>query len=150
MYIRETLREKDLRADRIECRLQRMMHPSNTKPAALPDEPNREIPPQAVKPRRSGIHQVVQAANLQRLAYNAAEALGKELSKDGEMKVSREDALVLAQLVRAWDTAADRLRVLRGKGLPAAVKAKGHKSAKFEPDIVAAPPQSEPLKAAAN
>jgi hypothetical protein len=27
-------------------------------------------------------------------------------------------------LVKAWDTAADRLRVLKGKGLPASVRAK--------------------------
>jgi hypothetical protein len=32
-------------------------------------------------------------------------------------------------LVKAWDTAADRLRVLKGKGLPASVRAKTSSSA---------------------
>jgi hypothetical protein len=65
------------------------------------------------------------------------------------MTVTREDAMALAQLVRAWDTAADRLRVLKGKGLPAAVKSKGSKGkGHFEPDIIQAPIQStqEPTK----
>ena len=107
---------------------------------------------------KNRILQVSQAANLQRLAYDAATALGKALNEDGELKVSREDAMAIAQLVRAWDTAADRLRVLRGKGLPAAVKSRQHKSRQSEPEIVSAPfvalpaagSQAEPTKAAAN
>ena len=53
--------------------------------------------------------------------------------KDGELKITREDAQALGQLVKAWDTAADRLRVLRGKGLPASVRSKPAKNASVEP-----------------
>src|SRR5689334_9579640 len=72
----------------------------------------------------SRIKQSIQAAKLQRLAFDAAQALGLELRKDGALKVTRHDAMALSQLVKAWDTAADRLRVLRGKGLPASERSK--------------------------
>jgi hypothetical protein len=70
------------------------------------------------------IKQTIQAAQLQRFAFDAAQALRVELSKGGALKVTREDAQALAMLVKSWDTAADRLRVLRGRGLPASVKSK--------------------------
>ena len=78
--------------------------------------------------RRSGIQQKVQAAVLQRLLYDAAVAMRASCTKDGVLTVTRDEATALAQLVRAWDTAADRLRVLRGKGLPASVKSRAGRS----------------------
>jgi len=80
------------------------------------------------------LKQTLQAAKLQRFAFDAALALQTELSKDGVLRVTRDDAMALAQLVRSWDVAANRLRVLRGRGLPAAVKSARMKSpAQIEP-----------------
>lgn len=84
--------------------------------------------------RRPGIKSTVQAATLQRLTYDAALALRAACTKDGVFNVTRESAVALAQLVRAWDTARDALRVLRGKGLPASVKGRAPRSsASVEP-----------------
>jgi hypothetical protein len=48
--------------------------------------------------------------------------------------VTRDEATALAQLVRAWDTARDAVRILRGKGLPASVRSKSARSpASVEP-----------------
>lgn len=83
--------------------------------------------------KRDRIQQRHQAASLQRFAYDAACALRAELAKDGAMKVTRDDAQAIGQLVRAWDIAADRLRVLRGKGLPAVVRSKPRAVADIQP-----------------
>ena len=69
-----------------------------------------------------------QAAVLQRLTYDAALALRRACLKGGELRLTRDDATALSQLVRAWDTCADRVRVLRGKGLPASVKSRAAKT----------------------
>src|SRR5208283_5408567 len=83
---------------------------------------------QAQLPNTAGqarnLKQTLQAAKLQRFAFDAAQALRSELSKTGVLRVTREDAQALAQLVRAWDQARDALRVLRGRGLPASVRSK--------------------------
>ena len=101
------------------------------------DSNSTEYQHQTPKPtwkKRIGIQQKVQAAALQRLTYDAALSLKQACTKDGVLKLTRDDATALSQLVRAWDTAADRLRVLRGKGLPASVKAsKGKSPASVEP-----------------
>ena len=70
---------------------------------------------------------------LDALLYDAAIALRAELSKDGQMKLTRNDAAAVAMLFKAWDTAADRLRVLKGLGMPASVKAKVRASVQPEP-----------------
>lgn len=77
--------------------------------------------------------QTVQAAKLQRLTFEAALAFQDNLTTDGKLKLTRDDATALAQLVRAWDVAADRLRVLRGRGLPASVRASTKLSSRPEP-----------------
>ena len=83
---------------------------------------------------RPGIKSTVQAAALQRFAFDAVLALQTELSKDGALRVTRDDAMALSQLVRSWDVAANRLRVLRGRGLPASVRSKAPRSpASVEP-----------------
>jgi hypothetical protein len=73
---------------------------------------------------RPRIKSTVQAAALQRFAFDAVQAMKTELSKDGVLRVMRDDAMALAQLVRSWDVAANRLRVLKGRGLPASVRSK--------------------------
>jgi hypothetical protein len=82
----------------------------------------------STKPKRSRIHQRNQAATLQRLTYDAALSLRTACTKDGVFNVTRDEATALAQLVRAWDTARDAVRILRGRGLPASVKSRAVKS----------------------
>src|SRR5438105_2390347 len=57
-----------------------------------------------------------QALELQSLAYTAAQAIYPAVSL-GE-KPSRENAMALAALVKAWDSMANRIRVLRGVPMP--------------------------------
>lgn len=97
-------------------------------------EPSPQLNTAEVKPkpqfRKARTLQTVQAATLQAFAFEAAKALRKSLtSEDGTLTLTREDAQALAMLVKAWDTAADRLRVLKGKGLPASVRSKSGASA---------------------
>jgi hypothetical protein len=74
------------------------------------------------------IKQTIQAAKLQRLTFDAALSLRAACTVDGVFNVTRENAVALAQLVRAWDTARNALRVLRGRGLPASVKSRAARS----------------------
>jgi hypothetical protein len=85
------------------------------------------------------LKQTLQAAKLQRFAYDAAQALRGNLSKDGQLRVTREDAVALAQLVRAWDTAADRLRILRGKGLPPVERRRERRDRPFDVEPLVKP-----------
>lgn len=78
--------------------------------------------PEPITARPDRVKQTIQAAKLQRFAFDAAQALQRALTKDGVLTVTREDAQALAMLVKSWDTARDALRVLRGRGLPASVK----------------------------
>jgi len=78
--------------------------------------------------KRIGIQQKVQAAELQRLLYDAALSLKQSCTKDGVFVVTRDEAVALSQVVRSWDVARDALRVLRGKGLPASVRSKAGRS----------------------
>ena len=65
---------------------------------------------------RRGRGELKQALALQDLAYKAAVEIGSPLSR-GE-KLSREDALVLPQFFKSWDTLSNRVRILCGKPLP--------------------------------
>ena len=107
-----------------------MEHPNGNGNGHLPGQ----FPPARRVQSGRGVKQSVQAAAVQRFAFDAVMALQSELAKAGALKVTRDDAMALSQLVKAWDTAADRLRVLRGRGLPASVKAKSK-----------SPPQVQPL-----
>ena len=90
--------------------------------------------PARVRRRPGRIQQRDQAATLQRLTYDAAIALRTACTKAGVFTVTRDEATALAQLVRAWDTARDAVRILRGKGLPASVRSKSARSpASVEP-----------------
>ena len=48
--------------------------------------------------------------------------------QSGQVAMDVKTAVAVHKLIGAWDTAADRLRVLRGKGLPASVRAKARSS----------------------
>lgn len=77
--------------------------------------------------KRSRIQQRDQAARLQAFAYHSAMALQDAITdKDtGKITMNPQLAKAVKELVSAWDTAADRVRILRGKGLPQSVKAAG-------------------------
>jgi hypothetical protein len=57
-----------------------------------------------------------QAYDLQDLTYQAAISIGERVSPG--QKISREDANVLANLVRAWESCQERIRIHRNKPLP--------------------------------
>jgi hypothetical protein len=63
-----------------------------------------------------------QAYDIQDLAYNALMAMKDQLNKGGKWTVTREDAQALAALVKAHDTAQDRIRIHRGKALPGSLR----------------------------
>ena len=88
-------------------------------------------PVSTVRPRNP--KQTQQAACLQRFCFDAVVALKRDLSKSGQLSLSRDDAQAIAQLVRSWDIAANRLRVLRGRGLPASVRSRPGKITTVEP-----------------
>jgi hypothetical protein len=82
-------------------------------------------PPANPKVRRKGIAGRNQAADLQRFAFDAAMALkdGCTSKETGTLTMNPQIASAIHKLVGAWDTVADRLRVLRGRGLPKSVPA---------------------------
>ena len=57
-----------------------------------------------------------QAIELQDLAYQAAMSIRRGLSPNE--KISREDAIALTNLVRAWESCQERIRIHRNKPLP--------------------------------
>lgn len=75
---------------------------------------------------RAGIKQAHQAAALQRFAFDAAMALRESCTDQSNKRLVMDarTAKALKDIVSAWETAAERLRILRGKGLPASVKTK--------------------------
>jgi hypothetical protein len=65
-----------------------------------------------------------QAYDLMDFTYAATVALRDACGsgKRGKLTISREDASAIAALVKAWELTADRVRVLRGKPLPGALR----------------------------
>jgi hypothetical protein len=75
------------------------------------------------------------AIALQRFAFDAAMAL-KEACTDkqtGKVTMDVKTAVAVQKLAGAWDTIADRLRILRGRGLPASERAKPRRARPVEP-----------------
>lgn len=79
--------------------------------------------------------QAIQAARLQGFAYDAAMALRAACTDplSGAVTMDVKTAVAVQKLIGAWDIAADRLRVLRGRGLPAAVRTKAGPSRQAQP-----------------
>ncbi len=77
----------------------------------------------------------VQAMRLQRFAYDAAMALREACTEAATGKVTMDvkTAVAVQKLIGAWDIAADRLRVLRGRGLPAAERKTRRSPSQVEP-----------------
>jgi hypothetical protein len=92
--------------------------------------------PAPAKRKRTGVQQKVQAAALERFAFDAAVSLRQACTDpvSGALTMTPQMATAIYRLIGAWDTAADRLRVLRGRGLPASVRSKAPRSpAQIEP-----------------
>jgi hypothetical protein len=91
--------------------------------------------PAPAKRTRPGVQQKVQAAFIQRFIYDALVALRQANTKpeSGQVVMTVQGAAAVHKLALAWDKVADRLRILRGKGLPASVQAKSRQPARIEP-----------------
>src|ERR1035441_5232408 len=89
---------------------------------------------QAPLPNTAGhvrnLKQTLQVAKLQRFAFDAAMSLQRACTKPdtGEVCVDIKTALAVFRLIQGWNTCADRLRILRGRGLPASVRSKPARS----------------------
>ena len=94
------------------------------KPDNSTANPTNEERLERAKEVKAKIRQTLaQAADLQCLAYETAMALQDcNVSKEeGESK--RAHAQAVASAIKAWDISADRIRILKGKGLPGKVDA---------------------------
>ncbi len=81
-------------------------------------------------PKRNHNHSGLrQALLLQDLAAQTADALKVSLSKSKSAKQRVYLARAVRDVVSAWDTARDAVRILRGKGLPTRVPEKPSRSA---------------------
>jgi hypothetical protein len=118
------------------------MNTPNSQPQS---QDHGDNPPANPKARRKGIAGRNQAADLQRFAYDSAMALKETCTRKetGMVTMDVKTAVAVQKLIGAWDIAADRLRILRGKGLPASQKpAKGRGKAKTSTDTEPAPQPS--------
>lgn len=108
------------------------MDTPNSQPQSQDHLDNAPANPPA---RRKGIAGRNQAADLQRFAYDAAMSLRAACTEleTGKVTMDVKTAVAVHKLIGAWDCAADRLRVLRGRGLPASVRSKVRSPASVEP-----------------
>ena len=71
-----------------------------------------------------------QSYQVQAFVFNCLKAYETALTgptRKGELKLSREDATAVAQLVRAWESAQERVRINRGRPLPGTLRPKEKK-----------------------
>ena len=77
-----------------------------------------------------------QAYDLQDFAYSALMSLREKLrSPTGSLDITRDDAQAIAQLIKSWETAQDRIRIHRGKPLPGSLRPE--KKSKAKPSALA-------------
>ncbi|HLX95940.1 MAG TPA: hypothetical protein VKU37_09355 [Verrucomicrobiae bacterium] len=102
--------------------------------AVMDNQYPNPVPPPA-KSKHAGIQQRHQAAALQRLAFDGAMSLKAACTdkESGRVTMDVKTAVAVHKLIGAWDTAADRLRVLRGRGLPASERRKPKREVPIEP-----------------
>src|SRR5207248_526864 len=65
-----------------------------------------------------------QAYVLQDFTFACALALKDSLTKEGKLKLTREEAVAVSRLVDAWSTCQERIRIHRGKPLPGSLRPK--------------------------
>ena len=95
-----------------------------------------QFPPARTVRSGRGVKQSLQAAALERFAFDAAMSLKRTCTDEqsGKLTMTPQMATAIYRLIGSWDCAADRLRVLRGKGLPAVVKSRAARTpANIEP-----------------
>jgi hypothetical protein len=63
-----------------------------------------------------------QAYQVQDFTHSALMAMKEDLSKEGKLTLTRDDATAISHLVRAWQAAQERIRIHRNKPLPGTVK----------------------------
>src|SRR5208282_2014349 len=82
--------------------------------------------PARTKSKHAGIQQRHQAAALQRFAFDSVLALRAACTdkQTGTLTITPQTATAIYRLIGSWDTARDAVRILRGKGLPQAVRSK--------------------------
>jgi hypothetical protein len=64
----------------------------------------------------------VQSYQVQAFAFNCLMVMERALTVKGELKLSREDAQAVSSLVRAWESAQERVRIHRNKPLPGSLR----------------------------
>ena len=105
-------------------------------PATRTAQPHSPINPKTGK--RYSNAGLLQAYVLRELVYDMILALKDDVARDGEPVVTRDDAVAFQCLVKAWDIVLNRLRILRGKGLPAVEKRPrtGHRRSCYQPEPI--------------
>lgn len=89
------------------------------------------------KPKR--ISGRAQSYQVQELTFDCLMAMKSALTREGELKLSREDATAVAQLVRAWESAQERVRINRGRPLPGTYRPKAKEKVYRQPEPLDAP-----------
>lgn len=98
---------------------------------------------QAIKPthrpavRRAPTNGLSQAYELRELAHK--EALALRDSPRAEDETSSARAQAIAAMIRAWDVAGERLRILQGKPMPGSLRPTGDKARKTRKPAVPVP-----------
>lgn len=106
-------------------------------PSKSPTQSQAHLPnlPAYIAKRGKGISGRVQAANLQRLLFEALLALRRDHTdkETGKLVIDAKTAVAFNRLALAWDKVSDRLRILRGRGLPASERRKPRRDTWSEP-----------------
>jgi len=89
------------------------------------------------KPKR--ISGRAQSYQVQELTFDCLMAMKSALTREGELKLSREDATAVAQLVRAWESAQERVRINRGRPLPGTLRPRAKEKVYRPPEPLAPP-----------
>ena len=84
------------------------------------------------KPKR--ISGRIQSYQVQELTFDCLMAMKAALTREGELKLSREDATAVAQLVRAWESAQERVRINRGRPLPGTLRPRAKEKVYRQPE----------------
>ena len=85
----------------------------------------------------------IQSYKVQAFAFNCLMAMERALSVKGALKLSREDAQAVSSLVRAWESAQERVRINRGRPLPGTLRPREKKPKRRQPPTVSAAPQEQ-------
>jgi hypothetical protein len=95
------------------------------QPEYLSPPPNQTGKTRTRPGRRNSLRQVV---DLQERAYQVAVRLSEDCLKDGlDSERRAKSATAMGNLIKAWDSAEDRKRIIRGKPLPGSLRPSSEK-----------------------